>query len=933
MRRRTAVGVVAVTLFSLLAGGAAASGAEAEAAEPPQKVDVGPIDALLHNQAVTNASATAHDTGRGCLTYTPVAPGKPNSSVWVSEPDVTWSRGAHGTLPGWTWLVNPWDVYCPYPNYDEKQSTLGVSPAKGGTVLLDEAFLLGAVSHVNNRVLHDNGMTFENSWFFKGDFSFRFRDLDTTITFPWLFNETNDSSGPLCAAGPTFDKCPDVVKFLRGGEGSPSVSVDGMEYRLVVSHIERLGVDANRDRIEQKPCPVAPGGQRSTSFTTEEERTTKGCVYARLVPERPLIVKKAVVGTNAPAETFSFTATSTRDASPWRANDGKFSLKADESTKPGGILSDEKLTITESALGDASWRLSGVQCVDGLGAPLGGATVDLASRTLTLDSVPVATSPEEAPITCTFTNTYGNDASLTLVKKVKGGDAEPSAWTLSATLAGAEALSGLSGTSGSVKPGDYVLAETGGPGGYLSDGWSCVSNSGAAPTMVAPDQVRLAARSDVTCTVTNVYTTGSFTVDKSLDLGVGVQHPVEFIDAAATFPMSYVCTLPDGTSESGSLSAEIGKPVMSPAFPVGTECELTEDEADKLPEFTDQGYSWADVVFTVDGEPASEVDGRSVRFVIDGSEPGGTTTVAIGVVNSVRAEDFTVHKVDEEGALLDGASFRVCRDDRGTPVCDLPAMDTPAQGVFTLAALKPGVYWLEERAAPSGYTALSDPVKVTVAGDGSVSVDDQSANGLVTVEGRVIVVQNRPTPLEILKVSGGADGEGVALDGASFLVFPLEQTNVAAGAAPVPGVTYRVNPDDLQVYTALLAEHPDWNVKIVEDDSVGTGLVIVEGLRTTVRYGLVEMVAPGGHALLAEPVPFTISPDRSAELIWSLIHPEATTSGNRIVIADYKTVDLPFAGADEPWSYLAVIGGLVIAAALTVRARRGYRRNEQPSIG
>lgn len=928
-RRRLRFGVAAVALAAVMAGGGAVAGSSA--APVDETVDIGTIEARVDNQAVTDSSGGSRRTDMGCLTYSPQQPGNANHGWWVTQPDTSWSRAGHGALEGWLG-----SIYCTYPTLDHSQSIMSVSPAAGGTITLGKPFLLGSLSHANHEVQND-GTASGNSWFFGGDFQFRLNALDHTVTFPWLLEETRDATGIFCPTGAIiWGKCNDRITFLKGGESNPTVWIDGAEYRMMISQAERLGVNSSRPTAEAMPCPAEPKGKGATSFTTDEDHTTKACVYATLVQERPLTIKKNVVGDTAPQDaSFTFAATSTRVVSPWLGAGNNFALKHGESTDARGVLVGEQLTFTEGALADPGWRMSGVQCVDGLGAPLSGVSVDTAQRKLTLESIPQALSVEAAPITCTVTNTYGNEATLTLVKKVVGGDADPSDWTLTARRNGTTAVTGTSGvTKAGLNPGEYILSESAGPEGYLADGWECVSNTGDAdPVMVTADTVALGLRADVTCTVTNVYTTGTFTVDKKLTLGAGVQAPVEFTDPSATFPMTYDCTLPDGSSKTGALDVKIGTASTSPELPIGTTCDVTEDATDKLPMFVNSGYTWGDVSFTVDGKPATQVDGRTVTITIAGDEPGVSKTVAVAVSNEVQAGDFTVHKVDEQGDLIDGAAFRVCADVGGNKACVLPAMSTPSTGVFTMDTLAPGTYWLQEQTAPAGYVKLPDWVKFTVAADGTVAIDPASKSRFVSLEGRTIVVTNFLTPTEVLKVSGGDANKGVSLEGASFLVFPMDggSTKLPADATPVAGLTYRVNPADLPVYEALADDNPVWNLTVTSDASVGTGLVSIEGLKESVAYLLVEMVAPKGHALLAEPVPFRLLADRVVEIGWGTEHPEASASGNRITISDYVPVDLPFAGAEQPWPYATVLLAL-LGAAVLVGVRRGATQTRRTPV-
>lgn len=105
--------------------------------------------------------------------------------------------------------------------------------------------------------------------------------------------------------------------------------------------------------------------------------------------------------------------------------------------------------------------------------------------------------PFAATVSCVSTDAA--TGSLTLVKQVVGGSAEPEDWTLSAT--GPDTISGTSGsddvTGQTVPAGDYTLAESGGPDGYTSDGWTCTGADVSGSTVTVGDG------DEVVCTVVN----------------------------------------------------------------------------------------------------------------------------------------------------------------------------------------------------------------------------------------------------------------------------------------------------------------------------------------------------------------------------------------------------------------------------------------------
>ncbi|QJW35303.1 hypothetical protein [Cellulosimicrobium protaetiae] len=118
-------------------------------------------------------------------------------------------------------------------------------------------------------------------------------------------------------------------------------------------------------------------------------------------------------------------------------------------------------------------------------------------------------------VVCTVTNTYV-ESTLTLVKVVAGGSADPAAWTLSATDAAGEtvaegAAGGAEVTDVPLPPGAYDLAESGGYGGYVSEGWTC------GPAPVEGSTVTLGPGDDVTCVVTNRAELPHLTLVKELD--------------------------------------------------------------------------------------------------------------------------------------------------------------------------------------------------------------------------------------------------------------------------------------------------------------------------------------------------------------------------------------------------------------------------------
>ena len=124
------------------------------------------------------------------------------------------------------------------------------------------------------------------------------------------------------------------------------------------------------------------------------------------------------------------------------------------------------------------------------------------------------TVPLGGAVTCTITNT-DQPATLTLKKVVvnqAGGTAVATDWTLAAN--GPSPISGTMGdaavTGATVKPGDYDLAESGGPAGYTASAWDC------GTTGVNGSTIRITNGDNVTCTITNTDQPAQLTLVKKV---------------------------------------------------------------------------------------------------------------------------------------------------------------------------------------------------------------------------------------------------------------------------------------------------------------------------------------------------------------------------------------------------------------------------------
>jgi LPXTG-motif cell wall-anchored protein len=174
-----------------------------------------------------------------------------------------------------------------------------------------------------------------------------------------------------------------------------------------------------------------------------------------------------------------------------------------------------RITVAETT--QAGYRYQALVCtVNGTAAATTVTTVDGQIRgAVNLDVGPSAT------VECAFTNRPV--ATLTLVKNVAYGTADPSAWQLTATRSVSGALPGPTGPGGSgtisavpVSAGvAYRLAETGGPSTYVQVGsWSCLTATGTPVAVSAAGDITLARGTTVVCTATN--STASLTLLKNV---------------------------------------------------------------------------------------------------------------------------------------------------------------------------------------------------------------------------------------------------------------------------------------------------------------------------------------------------------------------------------------------------------------------------------
>ncbi|EGP5688871.1 SpaA isopeptide-forming pilin-related protein [Enterococcus faecium] len=96
--------------------------------------------------------------------------------------------------------------------------------------------------------------------------------------------------------------------------------------------------------------------------------------------------------------------------------------------------------------------------------------------------------------------------------------------------------------------------------------------------------------------------------------------------------------------------------------------------------------------------------------------------------NRLKAFDLTVHKKEDNGQALKGAKFRL----QGPEIdLELPK-DGQETDTFLFENLKPGTYKLTETFTPEGYQGLKDPVTIIIKEDGSIQVDGQEYESVLS---------------------------------------------------------------------------------------------------------------------------------------------------------------------------------------------------------
>lgn len=584
------------------------------------------------------------------------------------------------------------------------QSALGFNPSAVSSIETGTVFNLGRMVHSNNPINATNG------WF-RGDIKIRF--MGTDMSFRWRLHETDNY-----ASETTDPLNNDILDFLNQTTEETFVS-NGITYTLVV-HGFTAPNSGTQKCTETLTGEVNPINQ----FSTVETSRTYACLWASVEQVRPVTVKKLVESpyATAPQQSFNFTTTSSLAGSYWSAPGNATLAHNGEFTRP--YNTGETITVTEGAL-PSGWEFTSVQCVDGTGNPVTSATYS--GTTITIPRGSAAETAEEAPITCTYTNTYAPKATLTLVKNVistgqSAPVAVPADWTLTAQGQGLVSSQVVTGpgnsadvTSKTVIAGTYQLSELATnpatTAGYVQDGpWQCTGGV----TVTADGTITLSHGTTTTCTVTNRYQIGELQIAKAYDTEVpsGTTN--------TTFSGTYECLLGNlvvatGTwtvlgTGSATLVPSAGSTAAS-AIPVGAICSATETAPAAglgLP----AGYIWGEATV---GDPVTIAN---------------QTAQTITVTNTAerRSGELLWTKVDDGGEKLSGSEWTLTGPgDPGFALeitdcvaandsdCTGPDQDSRA-GYFSIQDLEWGTYTLTETRAPAGFVLPQTTYTFTISG-------------------------------------------------------------------------------------------------------------------------------------------------------------------------------------------------------------------------
>lgn len=156
------------------------------------------------------------------------------------------------------------------------------------------------------------------------------------------------------------------------------------------------------------------------------------------------------------------------------------------------------------------------------------------------------------------------------------------------------------------------------------------------------------------------------------------------------------------------------------------------------------GYTW-----TLYKSPKQtlSVSGKSTFTCEEDKGDDSPETLNIVVANKKSSNKLIIRKVDKTSNPLKGAVFGLYRESDKEPV-KVATSGIDGKAVFT--DIEPGVYFVQEITAPSGYNKIDSKIKVTVGSDKSIIAKNEDGNSLITID--KVPEEEKVVPVQIDRI-------------------------------------------------------------------------------------------------------------------------------------------------------------------------------------
>lgn len=338
---------------------------------------------------------------------------------------------------------------------------------------------------------------------------------------------------------------------------------------------------------------------------------------------------------------------------------------------------------------------------------------------ITNEPVRTITVSADEQLTCTVEN-EAISPTITLIKEVEGGTADPSLWTLQAQ--GPTNIQGPGNsdavTAQPARIGRYQLSESGGPAGYTASPWSCTATTLAGQSSPLPVDasggIDVDLDQSVVCSIRNTGSLPRLTLAKQVDgpAGQPLDDATEWtLSAAGPTPVSGAT----GSAAASHVPISPGTYALSESGPGG----YTAGEWACVDQVTSQPITVTDGSVSIDGD-------EDVRCAIVNSFAGGWLTLVKTVDGTQPAQAWTL-AADGAGEQIEG---RV-----GDPS-------------ITREAVPVGTYDLSEAGPTEGYTTAGwqctnstgfvDAVVVAAGDDVTCTIENVSQTSHLTLVKQVV---------------------------------------------------------------------------------------------------------------------------------------------------------------------------------------------------